>query len=149
MSARAAGYSGKALPAKLGITEGTRVVVLGAPAGYRTLLAPLPRGVTFATRLPRAASFIHWFVRSRAELERGFGRASRALADTGVLWISWPKRSSAMLTDVTEDVLREVGLPHGLVDVKVCAVDDTWSGLKFVRRLKHRRSVRARPASTP
>ena len=77
---------------------------------------------------------------SRRELERGFARVSSALADTGVLWISWPKQASGIESDVTEDVLREVGLPHGLVDVKVCAVDNTWSGLKFVRRLRGRRS---------
>lgn len=138
--ARTAGYSGKPLAQKLGLKEGTRVITLSAPPAYRRLLAPIPRGVSFTTRLSRSAAFVHWFVRRRRELERGFARVSSALADTGVLWISWPKRASGIESDVTEDVLREVGLPHGLVDVKVCAVDNTWSGLKFVRRLRERRS---------
>lgn len=137
--ARTAGYSPKPLAQKLGLKEGTRVVAISAPPGYRRLLAPIPRGVSFTPRLSRSAAFVHWFVRRRRELERGFARVASALADTGVLWISWPKKSSGVATDVTEDVLREVGLPHGLVDVKVCSVDNTWSGLKFVRRLQHRR----------
>ncbi|MGH7753448.1 MAG: DUF3052 domain-containing protein [Gemmatimonadales bacterium] len=136
---RTAGYSGKSLRVKLGLKERARVVALGAPREYRRLLRPIPHGVSFTTRLPKSAAFVHWFVRSRRELERGFGRVATALADTGVLWISWPKKSSGVSSDVTEDVLREVGLPHGLVDVKVCAVDNTWSGLKFVRRMENRR----------
>lgn len=138
--ARTAGYSGKPLADKLGLTEGARVVALGTPREYRRLLAPIPRGVSFTLRLSRPAAFVHWFVRTRRELERGVARVASALADTGVLWISWPKKSSGLEIDVTEDVLREVALPLGLVDVKVCAVDNTWSGLKFVRRLRERRS---------
>ena len=137
---RTAGYSGKPLAQKLGLEEGARVVALKAPRAYRGLLAPIPRGVSFTPRLSRSATFVHWFVRTRAELERGFARVASSLADTGMLWVSWPKKASGVATDVTEDVLREVGLPYGLVDVKVCAVDNTWSALKFVRRLRERRS---------
>lgn len=138
--ARTVGYSGTPLAEKLGLKVGTRVVALKAPRAYRGLLAPIPRGVSFTPRLARSAAFVHWFVRTREELERSFPGVSSALADTGVLWISWPKKASGVATDVTEDVLREVGLPFGLVDVKVCAVDGTWSGLKFVRRLRERRA---------
>jgi hypothetical protein len=134
-----AGYSGRALAAKLGIRPGERVVVVGAPPHYRALLDPLPEGVTFRSRLARAERFIHRFASGQAELARAFPRLAGALADDGMLWVSWPKRASGVPTDLTEDRIREIALPYGLVDVKVCALDEVWSGLKLVRRRELRR----------
>jgi hypothetical protein len=134
-----AGDSGRALAAKLGIRPGHRVVALGAPPHYRALLEPLPEGVTMRSRPARAERFIHRFASSQAELARAFPRLAGALADDGMLWVSWPKRASGAPTDLTEDRIREIALPYGLVDVKVCAVDEVWSGLKLVRRRKLRR----------
>jgi hypothetical protein len=133
-----AGYSGRPLAQKLGIRDEMRLVVLAAPRGYRSLLAPLPPGVVFVSRVA-AADLVHWFVVRQRDLAARIGSMARALDDAAVLWISWPKRTSGRVTDLTGDVLREVVLAHGLVDVKVCAVDDTWSALKFVRRLRERR----------
>ncbi|MGH7526282.1 MAG: DUF3052 domain-containing protein, partial [Gemmatimonadales bacterium] len=110
----------------------------GGPPGYRELVAPLPAGAALVTRLAQGAKCIHQFVRHRRELETTFPPAAAALADDGALWISWPKKASRVPTDLTEDVVRAVGLPLGLVDVKVCAVDEIWSGLKFVRRTENR-----------
>jgi hypothetical protein len=129
-----AGYSGKRLADKLGIKPGTDVILLGGPPGYAAMLGDLPPGAAIRTRLPATARFIHQFARLRIELEAAFPRAATALADDGMLWISWPKKAAGLGTDLSEDVVRAVGLPLGLVDVKVCAVDETWSGLKFVRR---------------
>jgi hypothetical protein len=134
-----AGYSQRSLGEKLGIGPGTTVVALGAPPNYAALIAPLPDGTSLRTRLTPGSRFIHQFARRRTELETAFPQLAKALADDGTLWISWPKKASGVETDLTEDVLREVGLPLGLVDVKVCAVDDIWSGLKFVRRKENRR----------
>jgi hypothetical protein len=137
--AMTAGYSKRPLTEKLGIAPGTRVVVLGAPPNYAALIAPLPEGGTVQTRLRPGARFIHQFARRRADLASVFPRLAAALADDGALWISWPKKASGVETDLTENILRELGLPLGLVDVKVCAVDEVWSGLKFVRRKENRR----------
>lgn len=134
-----AGYTRKRLADKLGIREQMRVVVVGAPRGYAARLAPLPRGVTITTQVSSRGDVLHLFVHRRSELARRIARLGRALRDDAALWISWPKKSSGQPTDLTEDTVRLAILPHGLVDVKVCAVDRTWSGLKFVRRLRHRR----------
>jgi len=133
-----AGYSKRTLVDKLGIKLETRVVVLGAPATYQSLLGTLPQDVRVSSRLPASAAFIHRFTRRRQELRAAIPRLARALTDNGTLWISWPKRASGVETDLDENVVREMGLSQGLVDVKVCAVDETWSGLKFVRRVEHR-----------
>jgi hypothetical protein len=133
-----AGYSRRSLAAKLGIKSGTRVIALGAPADYSRLLGEVSPGVTLQTRLPSAADFVHRFVRRRQELAKDFPRLARALQDDGALWISWPKKAAGVETDLTEDLVRELGLKYGLVDVKVCAVDEVWSALKFVRRLENR-----------
>jgi hypothetical protein len=133
-----AGYSGKPLAQKLGVKPGVTVAALNAPRNYRTLLRPLPVGARIQPKLGRAAPFIHFFSKRRAELARRFASFARALTPDGTLWISWPKGTSGVATDITEDVVRTIGLATGLVDVKVCAVDDVWSGLKFVRRLKDR-----------
>jgi hypothetical protein len=133
-----AGYSGKPLVQKLGIKSGSTIAVLGAPRGYAHTLGKLPAGVTRRASALGQLDFVQFFTKERQELERRFAALARALAPAGMLWISWPKRSSRVATDLTEDVIRVIGLAHGLVDVKVAAVDDVWSGLKFVRRLKDR-----------
>lgn len=133
-----AGYSGKPLAQKLGLKPGMTVAALNAPRNYRKLLRPLPAGAKILPTLGRLAPFIHFFSKRRAELARRFPSFARALTPDGTLWISWPKGTSGVATDLTEDVVRTIGLATGLVDVKVCAVDDVWSGLKFVRRLRDR-----------
>jgi hypothetical protein len=134
-----AGYSKTPLAQKLGIKAGGKVVLLGAPAGYRKWLAPLPEKVSFTGKALAGSEFVHLFVTERKVLEKELKRLRKVLADTGTLWVSWPKKSSGVATDVTEDVIRDVCLPLDLVDVKVCAVDDTWSGLKLMIRRENRR----------
>jgi len=133
-----AGYSETPLARKLGIKARQKVVTIGGPAGYRKLLAPLPDAVSFATNVKPGATFIHLFVSERKALEKELKRLRKLIADIGILWVSWPKKSSGVMTDVTEDVIREVALPLGFVDVKVCAVDETWSGLKLMVRRENR-----------
>jgi hypothetical protein len=135
-----AGYSGRPLVAKLGIKPETRIAIVNAPRGYRTTLGRLPPGVRVAAAARGWGSlpFIQFFTTTRKTLERKFAALVRALAPDGALWVSWPKRASGVATDVTEDVVRAVALAGGLVDVKVAAIDDVWSGLKLVRRLKDR-----------
>jgi hypothetical protein len=134
----AAGYSQRALVEKLGIKPGARIVLLNAPAGYDQILGPLPPGAAVLKKLGRQLDFIQFFASDRGELEGRFGALKGSLAAGGMLWVCWPKRAAKVPTDLTEDVVREVGLAHGLVDVKVCAVDEQWSGLKFVFRLRDR-----------
>ena len=133
-----AGYSGKPLVEKLGIKGGAVIAILNAPTGYDRTLGAVPSGVRRRASAAGSLDFIQLFTRKKGELERRFAVLTRALAPTGMLWISWPKKASGVATDLTEDVIRAVGLAHGLVDVKVAAVDGVWSGLKFVRRLKDR-----------
>lgn len=133
-----AGYSGTPLIQKLGIKPGMAVHLAGAPTGYDRTLGPLPKDVKRAASLRGTLDFVQFFTASRRELETRFAALARPLAPAGMLWISWPRKAARLETDVTEDVVRAIGLKNGLVDVKVCAVDDTWSGLKFVRRLKDR-----------
>jgi len=139
MAAATPGYSGTPLAKKLGIGAGSRVVVLGAPADYRDWLAPLPEGVAWASTPSAAADLVHLFVDRRAELAKALAALRAVLRDDAVLWISWPKKASKVPTDVTEDTLRELALPLGFVDVKVCAVSAVWSGLKLVVRKELRR----------
>ena len=133
-----AGYSGTPLAQKLGIKPGQRVATLEAPKGYRELLTPVPEGVSFTKTVAANTPFVHLFVKERPILTRELKRLRRLLTDTGVLWVSWPKKSSGVKTDITEDAIREVCLPLGFVDVKVCAVDETWSGLKLMIRRENR-----------
>jgi hypothetical protein len=134
-----AGYSGTPLPQKLGIKEGHRVAILSAPARLPAGLEALPDGVTVVRRLQGAAfDVILVFVQSLADLPGRFVAAARALTPAGGLWVVWPKKASGVATDVTEDRVREVALDVGLVDNKVCAVDEVWSGLRCVDRLKDR-----------
>ena len=141
------GYSKRSLADKLGIKAGTRVVALQAPPTYQALLGTLPSGASLHSRLPASSGFIHRFARRRTELAADFPQLARALADDGTLWISWPKQASGVDTDLNENVIREIGLAQGLVDVKVCAVDDVWSGLKFVRRVADRAAPESKKGS--
>ncbi|PYP05677.1 MAG: DUF3052 domain-containing protein [Gemmatimonadetes bacterium] len=133
-----AGYSGKPLVQKLGIKPEMRIAIVNAPRGYGRVLGKLPSRVTRKASAVGPLDFVQFFTTERRELERRFAALARALAPAGMLWISWPKKSSGVTTDLTEDVIRAIGLAHGLVDVKVAAVDEVWSGLKFVRRVKDR-----------
>ena len=133
-----AGYSGKPLVQKLGIKPEMRIAIVNAPRGYGRVLGKLPSRVTRKASAVGPLHFVQFFTTDRRELERRFAALARALAPAGMLWISWPKKSSGVTTDLTEDVIRAIGLAHGLVDVKVAAVDEVWSGLKFVRRVKDR-----------
>jgi hypothetical protein len=137
--AKAAGYSGTPLARKLGILAGSRVVVMAAPGNYRLLLAPLPPGVRFQRTVGDSTDVVHLFTKSRAHLSERLGSILPKFRPDAAIWVSWPKKSSKVATDVTEDVVRAIALPIGLVDVKVCAVDETWSGLKLVVRLANRR----------
>ena len=132
-----AGYSGKPLVAKLGIKPDMRIAILGAPRGYDRTLGKLPQ-IRRSANAAGPLDFVQFFTKEKQELERRFAALADALAPAGMLWISWPKKASGVATDLTEDLIRVIGLAHGLVDVKVAAVDDVWSGLKFVRRLKDR-----------
>lgn len=131
---KAAGYSGTPLAKKLGIKPGTAVCAVNAPDNYRDLLDPLPADVTFANDVAQRASFVHVFTLARADLLAALERIRPMLATDGMIWVSWPKKASKVATDITEDTIRAVALPMGLVDIKVCAVDATWSGLKLVIR---------------
>ena len=138
MSSRPAGYSGTPLPQKLGIKEGARLALLGAPDGFDDTLGALPPGVRISRRAQGSFDVLVCFLTKRSELERRIDGLKRALDFSGGLWIGWPKRASGLATDVTEDVVRELALAHGLVDNKVCAIDETWSGLRLVYRLTDR-----------
>ena len=133
-----AGYSGKPLVQKLGIKPEMHIAIVNAPRGYGRVLGKLPSRVTRKASAVGPLDFVQFFTTERRELQRRFAALARALAPAGMLWISWPKKSSGVTTDLTEDVIRAIGLAHGLVDVKVAAVDEVWSGLKFVRRVKDR-----------
>ncbi len=129
-----AGYSGTPLAKKLGIKAGEVVAVLNDPGHFVELVAPLPPGVTFRRDARRRADVVVLFTAKRAELARRLGTLGRLIYPDGALWVCWPKKASRVATDMTEDVVRDGALPRGLVDVKVGAIDDTWSGLKVVWR---------------
>jgi hypothetical protein len=133
---RGAGYSGTPLVDKLGIKPGSRMHFVGAPPSLPDALGPLPDGAREVAR--GALDFAMLFVSDRSDLEKRFAKLRDRLVPNGMLWVSWPKKSSGVATNLTEDVVRTVGLAAGVVDVKVCAVDETWSGLKFVRRIRDR-----------
>ena len=134
-----AGYSGTPLPQKLGIKAGMRVIAIGVPENYRKLLGKLPNDVEFSNKPGVGAQFIHFFATRRSDLEKQLPRLLQApLPMTERFGFRGPKNQPRVESDVTEDVIRVVALPLGLVDVKVCAVDDTWSGLKLVIRRERR-----------
>lgn len=139
-----AGYSGTPLPKKLGIKEGHRVAVIRPPQGFEKTLGELPKEVVLQVGLVSARNnklpdVIITFVTSRAELERELKSIRRRMTSAASLWVAWPKKASRVATNVTEDVVRDAALPTGLVDNKVCAIDETWSGLRLVIRLENRR----------
>ena len=138
MSPPAAGYSGTPLVRKLGIKPDSRVGLMGAPDGFDETLGELPDGVTVRRSARGPLDVIVAFTVSRAELERRLPVLRRSLDQAGGLWIAWPKRASGVATDVGEGVVRELGLAAGLVDNKVCAIDEVWSGLRLVYRLRDR-----------
>jgi hypothetical protein len=135
-----AGYSGTPLPKKLGIKEGSRIAFVNAPADFAACLGPLPEGAEVVKRLSKPLDVILLFVTSEQSLARDFKKLSEKLATNGMIWVAWPKKSSGVATDLVEGRVQRVGLNWGLVDVKVCAIDETWSGLKFVFRLSDRKS---------
>lgn len=137
-----AGYSGTPLIKKLGLKSGQRACILNVPENYPKTLGPLPAGIKLSQRLPktRKLDFIHYFTKERKQLEKVFPQLKATLNWDGSLWISWPKGASKVPTDLNENIVREIGLDLGLVDVKVAAIDAIWSGLKFVHRVKDRKS---------
>ena len=133
-----AGYSETPLQKKLGIKEGISVFILRPPAQYFDWISPLPPGVKLKTKLANEMDFIHLFIKEQKIFVKEFIRCKKFLKKDGMMWISWPKKASKVATDLDENIIREFGLKNGLVDVKVCAVDEVWSGLKFMYRIKDR-----------
>jgi hypothetical protein len=149
VSAKPAGYSGTPLARKLGIARGARVGVIDAPAGFEFGAGELDDGVSIRTTARGPLDVIVAFFDRRARLSRRMPALCAALDPAGGLWIAWPKRSSGVATDLDENVVREHGLHAGLVDNKVCAIDDVWSGLRLVYRLRDREAVAARRRPPP
>ena len=133
-----AGYSGNPLVEKLGIKEGFKIALVNSPAGYKSLLGRLPSNVRVAKADDGQLDLIQIFSREKASLEREIPALMMQMASNGMIWVSWPKGASKLETDLNENIVRKIALANGLVDVKVCAVDETWSGLKLVIRLKDR-----------
>jgi hypothetical protein len=135
---KSAGYSGTPLPQKLGLKPGQRIHFVNAPPEFAKLLGPLPNDVEVVERPKRPLDFVVIFVTSAVELTKKLPKLIPALAPAGMIWLSWPKKTSGVPTDLTENVIREIALAAGVVDVKVCAISEIWSGLKLVIRLKDR-----------
>ena len=135
-----AGYSGTPLVKKLGIKEGARVALVNSPENFQATLGELPDNVKFMKSTSKSLDLILFFVLTERALARDFAKLAARLTSNGMIWIAWPKKSSGVTTDLTFERVQRIGLDAGLVDVKICAVDDTWSGLKFVYRLKDRAS---------
>jgi len=133
-----AGYSSTPLAKKLGIKEGARIGLVNAPDGFEDYLGELPDKAHFVSRLTNSLDIILLFVLTERALARDFSKLSKKLTSNGMIWIAWPKKSSGVTTDLSFENVQRIGLDAGLVDVKICAIDDTWSGLKFVYRLKDR-----------
>ncbi len=134
-----AGYPGTPLVKKLGLKEGYRVFTKNAPDNYQKLLHPIPENVFITRRITSDLDIIHLFTKSRAQLDELLPKYISKITQNGMIWVSWPKKASKVPTDVTEDVVRKIALPLGLVDIKVCAVDEVWSGLKLVIRKENRK----------
>jgi hypothetical protein len=135
-----AGYSETPLAKKLGIKEQSRIALVNEPPSFRETLGELPGGVSFHGDSAKNIDLILVFVKSQSEVSKRFTKLASKLAPAGMLWIAWPKKASGVPSDLSDGVVREIGLAAGLVDTKVCAIDDVWSGLKFVIRLKDRRA---------
>ena len=142
-----AGYSSTPLPKKLGIKEGSRIALVNAPQNFQTELGELPDQVEFVKRPTNLLDIVIFFVLSERELARNFAKLAQKLTPNGMIWIAWPKKSSGVKTDLTFEPVQRIGLDAGLVDVKICAIDETWSGLKFVYRLKDRSKPQKRQKS--
>jgi hypothetical protein len=140
------GYSGTPLAKKLGFQPGARIAVIGAPADYARLLAPLPEGSSINGKVGKTTDLVHFFTTSKADLAKKLAAWLKLLPLDAAIWVSWPKKTSKVPTDITEDTIRAVALPMGLVDIKVCAVDQTWSGLKLVLRKELRAPAKAVPS---
>lgn len=135
-----AGYSGTPLIKKLGIKEQSRIAFINAPKDFQTYLGPLPEGAEVVKRLTKPLDLVLLFVTTERMLASDFARLSEKLATNGMIWIAWPKKSSGVATDLSFERVQRIGLDAGLVDVKICAIDETWSGLKFVFRLADRKT---------
>ena len=138
-----AGYSGTPLPKKLGIKEGSRIALVNAPKDFQSELGELPDNVQFIKRPTKSLDIILLFVLNERALTRDFAKLAATLVSNGMIWIAWPKKISGVATGLSEQLVREIGLNAGLVDVKICAINETWSGLKFVYRLKDRASLKS------
>lgn len=135
-----AGYSSTPLAKKLGIKEGSRIALVNAPKDFQSELGELPDRVEFVKRPTKSLDIVLFFVVSERALARDFAKLAEKLTTNGMIWIAWPKKSSGVTTDLSFERVQRIGLDAGLVDVKICAIDETWSGLKFVYRLKDRAS---------
>ena len=135
-----AGYSSTPLPKKLGIKERSRIAFVNAPKDFPRYLGPLPASAEIVKRLTKPLDLILLFVTTERVLAKDFAKLADKLATNGMIWIAWPKKSSGVTTDLSFDNVQRIGLDAGLVDVKICAIDETWSGLKFVFRLKDRKT---------
>ncbi len=133
-----AGYSGTPLVRKLGLKEGFRIFVRNSPVEYKTLIGALPEGAVLCAKMVKGIDAVHLFTKSQSDLRKLLPGAKKSITPAGMIWVSWPKKSSKIETDITEDIIRKICLPMDLVDVKVCAVDDIWSGLKLVIRKEKR-----------
>ena len=137
-----AGYSQTPLIKKLGIKEGFRISFVNAPTDFGNELGSLPESVTVLARPASGMDFVLLFTKSQLMLRKDFARLAKMLLPNGMLWVAWPKKSSGIMTDLSDNSVREIGLSEGLVDVKVCAVTEVWSGLKFVYRIRDRAKMR-------
>ena len=135
-----AGYSSTPLPKKLGIKEGSRIALINAPKDFPQALGELPHNAEIVARVTKPLDIALLFVTTERALLRDFEKLSAKLVSNGMIWVAWPKKSSGVATDLSFDRVQRIGLDAGLVDVKICAIDDVWSGLKFVYRLKDRAS---------
>ena len=135
-----AGYSSTPLPKKLGIKENSRLAFVNAPAGFQDYLGLLPASAEVVKRLTKPLDLVLFFVTTERVLAKEFAKLADKLATNGMIWIAWPKKSSGVTTDLSFERVQRIGLDAGLVDVKICAIDETWSGLKFVFRLRDRKS---------
>ena len=136
-----AGYSGTPLPKKLGLKEGSRIALINAPKNFPQQLGKLPHNAEILTRVTKPLDIGLLFVLTEGALLRDFDKLAKKLASNGMIWVAWPKKSSGVATDLSFERVQRIGLASGLDDVKICAIDDVWSGLKFVIRLKDRASV--------
>ena len=136
-----AGYSGVPLTKKLGILANSELVIINEPQEFRRLIKPIPEGVRVEARVTKGTDMVHIFATSKNRLSESLQLCVKQMARDAVIWVSWPKKSSQMRSDVSENVIREIALPLGLVDIKVCAIDETWSGLKLVIRKEKRKTI--------